>query len=439
MTAMFREKIILIMDSNGRDSQKYKGILGQNPSLKIINADKTENAFEIIEKHEPDLILAYDNFDEDMTIICKEIRNRKSILRPVLVVLSDKEHLDKKIDVIKAGADDFQNINTGSEEISLRLFAHLRRQEEVLLDSSTGLPGANTTYKVIKRNVEPENNRELAIMAIDIDNFPYYKDIYGYIAAEKLIQTFIAIAKASIGEDDMLGQVGENSFMILTTPEKSEKIATFLTYSFDIVAPKFYSDEDTERGYLILSGDEKVGRRIPFVSVSIGITSNQNRAFAGYQEVINTARSLQMLAKSKTGSYWLSDRLNLTGEKAQEKILNRILIIEKDAALAYLLATTLEMQGYIVETANNVEEVFDPLENNPPNLILMDIVEENSNDGLAICKYIKEEYDYIKVIVSTVMRNKEKVLSSGADLYIPKPYELMTLFNWIDRFLKEEV
>ena len=96
------------------------------------------------------------------------------------------------------------------------------------------------------------------------------------------------------------------------------------------------------------------------------------------------------------------------------------------------------MQGYKVETIDNIEEIIENIEKNKTDLLLLDIAEENSFDELSICSFIKEEYPSTKVLVSTVNRNKERILDSGADLYIPKPYELGTLFNWIDKFLNDE-
>ena len=436
---MLSELIILILDSRKLESSHYNNIVEQDSNIQIITSDALEKAGEIIEKYEPDLILAYDNFNKNITEICIEVRSQKSLYRPILVVLSNESSLEKKLEVIKAGADDFHGMNVNNEELSLRLFAHLRRNIEGLSDTVTKLPVANTVYKIIKRNLELKTTKFMTIMYIDVDNYISYKEIYGYIAAEKLIQTFIAIVKTSINENDFLGQISENSFIILTTPEKAEKIAMFLSYSFDNVAPKFYSNEDAERGYLLLTGDDKIGRRMPFVSVSIGIASNRYNNFSNYQEALNLSKSIQRLAKSKTGSYWVNDIPKLSGEKVVKQIQNKILIAEKDAALAYLLSTTLEMQGYKIETVNNIDEILDIIEKNKPNLVLIDITEENSLDELAVSSFIKGEYPDIKVIISTVNRNKEKILDSGADLYIPKPYELMTLFNWIDRFLNDEI
>ncbi len=458
---MLLEQIILILDSRGLESPQYKNIMRQNANIQIIIADNLETANEIIEKYESDLILIYDNFNKNIKKVCAEIRKKDNLYRPILVVLSDEEKIEKKLEIIKAGADDLQNISANEEEISLRIFAHLRRNIEELSDSVTKLPISNTVYKILKRNIEVSNhekenylsidknnqnqnkNEYIAVMYLDIDNYIPYKEIYGYIAAEKLIQTFVAIIKTSINKEDFLGQIGENGFVILTNPEKAEKIATFLSYSFDSVAPKFYSQEDAEKGYILQAGDNKAGLRMPIVSLSIGIASNQYNSFRNYQEALNLSRNMQRLAKSKAGSYWVSDRPKISNGDIIEKIENRILIFEKDAALAYLLATTLAMQGYRVETVNNPDEIINYLKKNETDLVLIDMSniqqEEQHGKELEICKIIKQKYPEIKVIVSTVNRNKEKIFDFGADLYIPKPYELMTLFSWIERFLNDKL
>ena len=437
---MLTGQIILILDSNGLSSSGDWNKFNDSTGAYIINIDKIENSKEVIEKYDPDIIVVYDNFDKDVKEICCEIRKIKSLHRPVLIVLTDKKSSEDRLKIIEAGADDYQNID--SDEISLRLFAHLRRREEESCDYVTKLPYTKPTYKAIKRNMEKQNEKVIALMCLDIDNYSAYKQSYGFIAAEKLVQTFVAIVKTIINENDFFGQVSENSFIIMTKPEKAEKIATFLSYSFDSVASKFYSNQDVSRGYIILSGDDKIGRRIPFVSTSIGIVSNFNKTFNNYQEVLNLCRNTQMLAKTKSGSFWVSDRLKLTGKKNGimfRETRNKVLIWEKDEALSYLLSTTFEMKGYSVQNIENLEETIANVEKTLPNLVMLDINEEDSIDELSICRYIKEEYPEIRVIISTVMRDKEKVLDTGADLYMPKPYDLETLFNWVESFLSQEI
>ncbi len=436
---MFSSQYILILDSKGSESSLTEGIINDDSFINLLIADNFADASEIIKKYEPDLILLNDNFKEDIAGICGRIRSETRVYRPVIMVLSDIESIDKKIDILKSGADDYQHESIDKNELSLRVFAHLRRHIEELTDTVTKLPTANLSYRVLKRNIEAKISRKYALMYIDIANFNPYREVYGYIASDKLLQTFIAIIKTALSDEDFLGKVGNETFIVLTSPEKAEKIAVFLCYSFDMVSQKFYTNEDIERGYLIIDGDEKIGRRIPFASVNIGIVSNLHKTFDSVESLMNSAISVHRLAKSSPGSYWISDRPKITGKENRVEEQQKILIVENDAALSYLLITTLEMQGYNVESVNSTDQALEMVEKTRPALVVFDTSSENADKELEICRMIKKNYSNIKVIVSTVDCNKEKILDTGVDLYIPKPYELMALFTWISRFLNYEV
>ena len=41
-----------------------------------------------------------------------------------------------------------------------------------------------------------------------------------------------------------------------------------------------------------------------------------------------------------------------------------------------------------------------------------------------------------KFIVTTAVHDKALILDSGADLYLPKPYEISDLIRWVEYFLK---
>jgi|GEM_PF-391198 len=437
---MFSTQYVLIMDSKGDESHFIEGILENDSYIKLLVAKNFAEASENIKKYEPDLILVHDNFNQDVSKICEQIRAESGFYRPVIIVLSANEDIDKKVEILKAGADDYHNESIDHKELSLRIFANLRRHVEELTDPLTKLPSTNLSYRVLKRVIESKSENNYSLMYLDIDNFNPYREAYGHIASEKLLQTFVAIIKTALNEDDFLGRIGNDSFVLLTSPEKAEKIAVFLCYSFDMVSQKFYTNEDVERGYLILDGDEKIGRRIPFVAVSVGIISNRYKNFASFEDLMNSVMNVHRLSKSRSGSYWISDRPKIQRTDLEvDDPKKKILIVENDAALSYLLITTLEMQGYNAESINSSEHTIDMIEKINPALVVFDTSNENAEKELEICRTIKQNYSNIKVIVSTVDCNKEKVLDAGVDLYIPKPYELMVLFSWISRFLNYEV
>ncbi len=436
---MFISQIILVLDKNVANSSYVNDFFHDASIVKALTADNLEEGFGIVEKYEPDLIIAHDSFEENIIDVCTKLREKTRSYRPVIMVISSAHDIENKINLLRVGADDFQDDSIDKKELSLRIFAHLRRHIDELTDHVTKLPHISLSYRILKRNIKLQTSASYALMYLDIDNFEPYKEIYGHIAAEKLLQTFIAIIKTSLDEKDFLGRVGDDEFVIFSSPEKAEKIAKFLSYYFDMVSPKFYSEEDNSRGYLILTGDEKVGMRVPLVSVSIGISSNLQNKDIDFEELLNSAITVHKLAKNNTGSFWISDKMKAEMTEREKEGKKKILVVENDASLSYLLTTTLEMQGYNVETLNSSEMVEKTVENLQPNLIIFDINECDSEKDLEICKKIKKNYPHIKIMVSTTDCNKEKILDSGVDLYIPKPYELMVLFNWISRFLNYEV
>lgn len=430
-------QVVLIIDARNELSQKYKKIIQQDCYIYPIVSHDIEQSHELMEEFEPDLIIISDTFEEKITDICKKIRKKSASYRPVLVVLSKSSYIDDKLNAIKSGADDFISEPIDSSEFSHRIFAHLRRHIEELSNPVTQFPDKKITFKVLKRIIN--SDIKWSLLYLDINHYYSYLEMYGFLAADKLIKTFSAIIKSCLDKGDYVGQIGENSFVILTSPYKAEQMALYLNYTFDSVSTKFYSEDDAQRGYLIMNGDEKAGARIPFVSVSIGIISNEYRTYNNYQEAMNAVINVHKLAKAQMGSSWISDRPKISTEEESQKnqVKNKVLIAEKDSALSYLLQTTLQMQGYRVETANNTEEIIELINNIHPDLLLLGSGETDIEDNLEICKTIKNDnrYSNVKIIVSTVIHNKEQVLNTGAELYLPKPYELLTLFGWIQKLL----
>jgi DNA-binding response OmpR family regulator len=149
------------------------------------------------------------------------------------------------------------------------------------------------------------------------------------------------------------------------------------------------------------------------------------------------------LARMKPGSSWQSDRLRLAGSQADPHTQKPgILVMEPDAALAYLLKTTLEMEGYDVEVVNNLEDARQALQENGGilsslNLVILDALVNEQEVGLTLAGEIRQQYPHISIICASSLHNRQRVLQAGADLYLPKPFELSNLFSWIHRLLHE--
>lgn len=418
----------IIIDTRKELSTKYKKALdSSDTSATVVN--NLMEAFKYIQDNEPDLIIISDSIPESLAEFCNKIRVLTYNMRPIIVALSKSADMSDRIKVLESGADDFISEPVNIEEFKIRMKAHIRREIESNLDNKTLLPNKKYSMRAMKRILAQKN--DWAAVLIGIENFLPYKEVYTELAADKVIQAFIAIMKSALTETDFLSQVNENEFLIITHPSSAEKIASFLSFAFDTIAPKFYSNEDYKRGYMLLRGDEFAGIRVQFLSVSIGVVSSEFDTYKDVEKLYSKLYQVKSIARLPFKSNFVVDRPKLSGEKAisDDRFNNKIAILEKDSALELLLRTTLELQGYdVVSTLEDIELYH-------PAIILIDSGDDMK--GLELCTKFKNarEFANTKIIATSVYHDKTVVLNSGADLYIPKPYEMGTIIKWVEYFL----
>lgn len=440
-------KYTLIIDKRKELSTKYKKLIESvNNFVKICHS--LNSAIKIIQENEPDLIIVSDSIDEELSDFCKKLRILTFNTRPVIIAISKSAETSDRILVLENGADDFLSEPINSEEFKTRIMAHLRREHEANINMKTMLPCKTYSLKTLKRTIAKDE--PWAALLVSVQNFKNYKDIYTELASDRLIQTYCAIIHSALDNDknstDYFGHLKDNEFLIITNPLFAEKIASFLVFAFDAVSQKFYSSEDAKRGYAILQGDEQAGRRAEFVYSTIGVVTNEFKKYTSVQEVMNALVQMHNLAKKPAGSSYAIERprLGAVGAILEKDFNNKVWVLEEDEALSFLLSTAIELQGYEVETLNNTQTIGTLTSSEisfsvAPAVIVIDAGNVETLLGLDICKSLKEDLRFTnsKIIVTSVLHDKELVLDSGADLYLPKPYELLTLMNWIKTFVSE--
>lgn len=420
---------ILIIDKRKELSIKYKRALDGEQNSAII-AKNMKDALREIQQTEPELIIISDSIGDSLNTICERIRALTYNTRPVIVVLSKSADTTDKIDILNSGADDFWSEPVNIDEFKTRINAHLRREIESNLDNKTLLPNNKITVKTLKRILNSEGDQ--AVLLIGMDNFEEYKSVYSDIAGDKLVQALVAIINSTTEPEDFLGQLDSGNFILVTNPFKAEKVAAYLAFAFDTVAPKFYSDSDSKRGYMLVKGDRFAGMRVNFVSIQIGGILKDYELIKTSDALIERLYALKKTAKIPAGSSYIIDRVKLTGGNIDNSNTanKKIYINEPDESLALLIRTTLELQGYDVTDNINEEEALQP------SILILD--SGDNLESLEYCKRIKSNGNFVnsKIIVTASMHDKTAVLNAGADLYLPKPYELTDLVRWIEYFYK---
>ena len=108
-----------------------------------------------------------------------------------------------------------------------------------------------------------------------------------------------------------------------------------------------------------------------------------------------------------------------------------ILVVEDDPLNRRLLARVLEREGLTVTTAENGREALGALRQDPPDVVLLDIVMPEL-DGVSVLRQMKDEPNlrHIPVIMISAIEDAETVIRCieiGADDYLPKPADPVLL------------
>lgn len=108
-----------------------------------------------------------------------------------------------------------------------------------------------------------------------------------------------------------------------------------------------------------------------------------------------------------------------------------ILVVDDDPGIRLAISDYLEMCGYSVITATDGQQALDMVESYRPHLMLTDIVMPRMN-GYQLVRSIRQHPSLrLLPVIFLTERNKteERIqgYQSGADLYLPKPFELPEL------------
>jgi CheY-like chemotaxis protein len=110
---------------------------------------------------------------------------------------------------------------------------------------------------------------------------------------------------------------------------------------------------------------------------------------------------------------------------------NRILVVEDNPPSRELLSDWLELEGFEVIGAANVEQAYAAFADAPPDAVLLD-VQLGIEDGLSIAKWIREHFEFrnipvIAVTAHAMVTDQERVMQAGCNACVSKPVDFRLL------------
>jgi diguanylate cyclase (GGDEF)-like protein len=302
---------ILIADDDPDIRDILKLTLSEE-NYETLEAQNGEEALEIIRAKPLDLVLLdYKMPKMDGRTLCNLIKKDLLLQHLPIIMVTGKGEVSDKIDGLDAGADDYIVKPFEPKELLARIRMILRRtQRDLEANPLTRLPGNVAILNKLSNCIE--NKKPYAVCYVDLDKFKAYNDKYGFEHGDNVIRETARILLGAIKEygntDDFVGHIGGDDFVVVTAPNLSDKICEKIIHDFDKISPTFYNQEDRENGFIIGYDRQSKIHKIPLLSVSIGVVTNEMRKIVHVAQIGEIGAELKKLAKSVEKSNYVKDK-----------------------------------------------------------------------------------------------------------------------------------
>lgn len=226
------------------------------------------------------------------------------------IIVVDAARSDFKA-AFDAGADEVMRANDVAEEMITRLDAMLRRSDrDLTVHPSTRLPGAVEIEAEVQRRLT--GGELFAMCYADLDHFKEFNDRYSYHDGDRVIRILAKIlhdvVKGISREGGFVGHIGGDDFIFVIPVAAINEVCSEIVSIFDTLIPFQYSEQDRRAGYFF--GKDRRGQlhRVPLMTVSIGVVTNERRHFTHAAQVSELATEMKSYAKTLPGSVFSIDR-----------------------------------------------------------------------------------------------------------------------------------
>jgi len=205
------------------------------------------------------------------------------------------------------GADDYIVKPFDGPDLLARVAKVLQRAREARDESPlSALPGHARLRAELDGRIEREES--FALLVSDLAGMKDYNDRYGFARGDRVLQLAARVvrdvSRQVAGPAAFAGHLGADDFAVLVPSEHATTLADAIIAGFDAQAPQLYDPEDADRGYIQLVDGEGMIRRVPIVTIAIGIADTAARSFFHGAEALTVAAGLAEEAKGGGGSAW---------------------------------------------------------------------------------------------------------------------------------------
>ncbi|HEX9727638.1 MAG TPA: diguanylate cyclase [Gemmatimonadales bacterium] len=256
------------------------------------------------------IVVAEETGDEGMAL-CRTLKGDPYTGIIPLATLATRHDADHTGQWFSAGADEVITPVFEPDEQRSRLdVLFARTQTSVSVHPSTRLAGTTEIEREMRQRLEREI--PFAVCYADLDHFKEFNDRYSYADGDRVIYILSRmlrdVVKGMCPDAGFVGHIGGDDFIVVLPIDQVSEICTEIISVFDTLVPLQYTEQDRRAGYFF--GKDRRGQlyRVPLMTLSIGIVTNERRTFTHPAQVSGLATEMKSYAKTLPGSVFVVDR-----------------------------------------------------------------------------------------------------------------------------------
>jgi DNA-binding response OmpR family regulator len=294
-----KEKILVVEDAP--DISSLLKIYFTSQGYEVLTAMRGQIALEICRKTPPNLALLDVNLpDMEGYEIGKSLRHSARTRHiPIIFLTARGEKQDRLKGLGEVQAEYYIVKPFDIEEVHTIVKGALdRARQKNLAHPVTNLPTAELINDQYRQML---SSTGWAMAQAHINGFETFTQTYGAVVGEDVLK-FTALLLNEVvnelgGSDDFIGQmvVGPD-FVVTSTPEHLRAICERLRDRFDAEIGLHYNYKDRLAGGIMITDEQGIQRRVPLMSLSIGVLSSEDGPFYDIRELSETAEDARQKA-----------------------------------------------------------------------------------------------------------------------------------------------
>jgi len=309
---MASEKTILYFGPGRSHPAPLVSQFGERDGLSVLTVGRADDVRALLNRTFPKCLMMETGPQAAAEVLelCRGLKQDAFTAIVPVVALVPADEADLAAELLAAGADEVIHEALPPREKLLRLEQVLKRADrDVSVHPTTRLPGTNHIARDMAYRLAA--GERFAVCYADLDHFKEFNDRYGYAYGDGVIRILSRILRdmvRGLAPGGFVGHIGGDDFIFNVPLQYLEDTCDEIIQLFDELIPYQYTDEDRRAGYFL--GKDRRGHihRIPLMTLSIGVVTNQFQTFEHTGQISELATEMKTYAKTLPGSVYVVDR-----------------------------------------------------------------------------------------------------------------------------------